>query len=155
MVDLLDNSDATSTSPTLTIPEGSASAITTIGTVAVGGATNATISASWNGATKSALLTIYPTTLKLISIAPASIRGGLPVTGTVTLTIAAPTGGANVLLASNNAALTVPSVLTVPGGALSRSATFQSSAVAASTNVTVTATRNGITKTANVTLTVN
>ena len=57
-----------------------------------------------------------------VSIAPASVVGGTGSTGTVTLDAVAPTGGAAVTLASNNAAAVVPAGVTVAGGA--KTATF-------------------------------
>ena len=57
-----------------------------------------------------------------VALNPASVTGGTASTGTVTLTSAAPTGGAVVTLASSAAAATVPASVTVSAGATS--ATF-------------------------------
>ena len=69
-------------------------------------------------------LTVYPTLPRLIglSVAPASVEGGRPATGTVTLDSAAPSMGVSVNLGSNLPLTAgVPASVTVPGGATSAS----------------------------------
>jgi len=61
--------------------------------------------------------------LSAVSINPADVIGGTPATGTVTLVSAAPAGGAQVALSSDNTvAATVPPSVTVAAG--SRTASF-------------------------------
>src|SRR5205807_7533971 len=75
-------------------------------------------------------------------------------TGTVTLSRAAPSGGAAVALSSNNTtAARVPASVTVAAGATTANFTVSTSAVTASTAVTISAAYAGTTRTA--TLTVN
>ena len=57
-----------------------------------------------------------PASLASVSIKPASITGGQPATGTVTLSGAAPAGGAVISLASANPAASVPGSITVSAG---------------------------------------
>ena len=91
--------------------------------------------------------------LSAVSVNPTSVVGGASSTGTVTLTSAAPTGGAVVSLSSNNGAATVPASVTVAAGATSATFTATTSTVTVSTAVTITGTFGGATRTA--TLTVN
>ena len=95
-----------------------------------------------------------PATLSGVSMSPSAVVGGNASTGTVTLSGGAPSGGAVVSLASSHPAIaTVPASVTVAAGA--RTATFgaATSVVGSSTPVTVSATYDGVTRTA--TLTVN
>jgi hypothetical protein len=94
-----------------------------------------------------------PAALNAVSMNPASVVGGSGSTGTVTLTSAAPTGGAVVSLSSSNpGAAGVPSSVTVPAGASSATFAATSSPVTANTSVTVTATYGG-TRSATLTVT--
>jgi hypothetical protein len=93
------------------------------------------------------------TTLSSVTLNPATVVGGASSTGTVTLSGAAPAGGAQITLASNNSAASVPSSVTVPDG--SASATFQvnTTAVATSTSVTISASYGGASQSATLTVT--
>lgn len=91
-----------------------------------------------------------PAALNSVTVTPATVAGGAPATLTVTLTSAAPASGISVITSSNSAAFPVPSSLTVPAGQFSISVAVQTTAVTASTPATITATYNGMTKTANV-----
>jgi hypothetical protein len=97
-----------------------------------------------------------PPTLSLSSLAlnPTNVIGGTQSsTGTVTLSGPAPAGGAQILLSSNNSAARVPSSVTVPGGTTSVNFTINTSAVTASTPVTISASYGGVTRTATLTVT--
>ena len=85
-----------------------------------------------------------------VSLAPATVTGGSAnSTGTVTLNAAAPTGGAIVTLASSNTnAATLPPSVTVAAGATQATFAVVSKAVTAGTIATITATYNGLSKTA-------
>src|SRR5262245_6925059 len=91
-------------------------------------------------------------TLSSLALNPTSVVGGNPSTGTVTLTAAAPAGGAVATLASGGAAASVPASVTVAAGATSANFTVTTPAVNVSTLTTISATF-GVTKTA--VLTVN
>src|SRR5467141_2196553 len=84
---------------------------------------------------------------------PSNVTGGNSSTGTVTLSGAAPAGGAQVALSSNNGAASVPSSVAVPAGATSATFTVSTSPVAASTTVAISAGYGGVTKTASLTVT--
>src|SRR5262249_57210333 len=69
--------------------------------------------------------------------------------GTVTLNRAAPAGGAVVTLASSNTNVaTVPASVTVAAGGTTKTFAITTSAVNAATAVTITATYNGVARTA-------
>jgi hypothetical protein len=109
---------ATVQSP-VTAAAGSSSAAFTITGM---GAGTATITASLNGSRgQSPTFTVSAMALSSISLSAASVLGGNSVTGTVTLTAAAPAGGAVVSLSSGDPII-VPASVTVPSG--STSATF-------------------------------
>jgi len=95
-----------------------------------------------------------PASLSALTLSPSSVTGGNSSQGTVTLTAAAPSGGAVVALSSGNTnAATVPASVTVPAGATSASFAVTTRAVTASTAVGITASYNGVARAA--TLTVN
>ena len=92
--------------------------------------------------------------LSAVSVNPTSVVGGNSSTGTVTLTTAAPTGGAVVTLTSSNtAAAGVPASVTLAAGATSTSFSMTTSAVSANTSVTLTGTYSGVSRTATLTVT--
>ena len=82
----------------------------------------------------------------------SSVVGGSSVTGTVTLTAVAPTGGAVVSLSSSSAAATVPASVTVPAGSTSQS--FAITTASSATSATITATYSGVSQTAALAITV-
>src|SRR3989440_3361316 len=94
----LSSSTSTATVPaSVTVAAGASSATFTVTTSAVTTSTPVTISASYAGVSKTASLTVAPAgsaTLSAIALNPASVTGGSPSTGTVTLSGAAPPGGA-------------------------------------------------------------
>ena len=91
--------------------------------------------------------------LNSVALNPTSVTGGGASQGSVTLTSAAPTGGAVVALSSNATVATVPASVTVAAGATSATFTATTSAPATSTVATISAALAGVTRTA--TLTVN
>jgi hypothetical protein len=88
-----------------------------------------------------------------VSASPNSVVGGNPSTGTVTLTSAAPTGGALVTLSSASSAVTVPGSVSVSQGASSATFGITTSVVTTQTLATLSASYSGVTKTT--TFTVN
>jgi len=143
----------------VTIPAGSKIATFTVSTTVPAASASATISASFGGITRSATLTVTvggapppppaAATLGAVSVSPASIVAGNSSLGTVSLSAAAPAGGAVVSLSSSNTALVgVPSSVTVAQG--SASATFAVSSVpsAAGGSVTISASYLGTSRTA-------
>jgi hypothetical protein len=92
-------------------------------------------------------------TLSSLAVSPTSVVGGSGAQGTVTLSAAAPSGGAAVTLGDSSAAVTVPASVTVPAGATSATFAVTTSAVTASTSVTLTGSFGGTTRTATLTVT--
>jgi len=75
-----------------------------------------------------------------VSVNPTTVTAGDKSTGTVTLALNAPAGGAVVTLASNNAAVaSVPTSVTVAAGEKTKTFTVTTHAVAENTEVTITA----------------
>jgi hypothetical protein len=85
--------------------------------------------------------------LEAIGASPNPVVGGNPSTGTVTLTAAAPPGGALIALASASRVVSVPASVTVNAGASSATFGIATTTVAAQTLATLSATYQGITKT--------
>jgi hypothetical protein len=92
--------------------------------------------------------------LSALSLNPTTVVGGTSAQGTVTLTAAAPTGGFEVLLESNNtAAATVPPSVTVAAGSTSATFTVTTNVVSNSQSSTIIATAGGVTKASTITVT--
>ena len=139
--------------PTVTVPAGATGANFAVLTSVVTASTSLTISGTYNGVTRSALLTVTPPpTLSSISLNPTSVTAGGISAGTVTLNIAAPVGGALVALSSSDPAIaTVPAEVTVAAGV--SSVTFTVSTVACTSgSVTVSGTYGGVTQSTNLTV---
>ena len=154
-VGLSSNSSAFPVPASITVPPGRLTAGIVVQTTSVTASTPVVVTATYNATTKTANVTVTPVTLPALSsvaIDPGNIAGGASARLTVTLTAPAPTGGASVSLSSNATAFPVPAGVTVPAGRLAAILTVQTKAVTASTPVTVTATYNSITRTANATV---
>jgi Subtilase family len=90
-------------------------------------------------------------TLSSLALNPASVTGGSPSTGTVTLSGSA-ASGATVYLSSSASAATVPASVTVAAGASSANFTVSTNAVTVSTPVSISASYPGMTKAATLTV---
>lgn len=90
--------------------------------------------------------------LSALTLNPSTVTGGQTVSGTVSLTGPAPTGGASVSLSSANPAATVPASVTVPANSSSANFTINTTAVRATTAGNITASYNGINKSAPLTV---
>jgi uncharacterized protein (TIGR03790 family) len=152
----LSSSDPGVTVPaSVTVAAGtSVSSVFTITTSLVSAITPVTITASYNGVSKTGILTVNPIIATPV-LSPTSVLGGTSTTlNKVTLSVAAPAGGLVVNLSSSDPGVGVPASVTVAAGATSSPVfTITTSSVAATTTVTISATLNGASKTA--TLTVN
>jgi hypothetical protein len=140
---------------TVILTQGSSFVNFTITTFGVASATPVTITATYNGQVRTAVLTLNPLTLQAITPARTTASGGSTVNATVTLTGPGLTGGTVVsLLSSDTTLATVPATVTVAAGATT-SANFaiSTSFVASSTPVTITASLNGSTRSFILTLT--
>ena len=86
--------------------------------------------------------------LSAVSLNPATVTGGSPSTGTVTLSGPAPAGGILVTLSSDHAAAAVPASVTVTDGNSTATFPVTTTAVATATSATITATYGAVSKTA-------
>jgi hypothetical protein len=136
-------------------PGATTSPVFTITTTAVAAQTPVTISATYDGVTKTAVLTVDPPVLASLRLSPATVKGGhSTVNNTVTLTGQAPTGGAAVMLTSGDPAVAMPpTMVTVAAGATSATFTITTTPVTSTTVVPITATFGGVSKIANLTVT--
>lgn len=118
--------------------------------------TPVTVSATLNGATKNGTITVIPPKLSAASVSPTSVVGSstTKVVFKVTVNAPAPTGGLTVNLASNNSAVaSVPATVTIAAGLKTASVTVTHTTVASNTSVILSASLNGITKNATLTVT--
>ena len=157
VVTLTSSNPAAADAPaSVTVAAGATSATFSVTTTAVSANTSVTLSAAYSGVSRGATLTVTPVpppaSLSTLGLSPASVTGGSSSTGTVTLTSAAPTGGAVVALSSGSAAASVPASVTVAAGATSATFTAATTAVSAATSATLTAAYAGVTRTAALTV---
>jgi len=145
------NLNAATVPPSVTVAANATTAAFAITTKAVTTATVVTITATYNGVAKAATLTVNPPgALAGVTLNPATMVFGSTSTGTVTLTSAAPAGGANVALASSDwVSFVLPASVTVPAGATSVQFPV-TNAIGQSTTI-ITASYNGVNKTATLT----
>ncbi len=154
---LSSNSAALTVPGSLTVPSGSSTANFTATAGSVSSSQTAVVTASYNGSMQTASVSVSPGgsgpgTLSALACVPASLNSGGTATCTVTLADAAGSGGVTVSLASNAAALTVPGSVTVAAGALAASFTASAGVVASAQTAIVTATLNGASQTASISL---
>jgi len=151
VVNLLSSDPSVTLPASVTVAAGAtSSAVFTINTSAVTATLTVTISASYSGVTKTAILTVNPVALLSLTLSPTSLSGGAAATANkVTLNSPAPPGGIVVNLSSSDPSVTLPASVTVAAGATSSAVfTINTSAVAATLTVTISASYNGVTKTA-------
>lgn len=113
-----------------------------------------TLTASYAGASKTAQVTVKPPALYAFSASPSTVSGGKPITFALA-TLDGPAGPAGVVvnLSSSSPAAVTPATVTVqPGATNSGYFSIATTAVAVATQVTITASAGGVTKTATVTV---
>jgi hypothetical protein len=91
---------------------------------------------------------VRPIGVASIKLSPATAVGSKDVTGTVVLEGKAAPGDIEVTLKSSDVVAIVPGSFTIPTGTLSGTFPVQTKPVSAATSVTITATANGISKSA-------
>jgi thermitase len=137
------------------VPAGQRTASFEIITRRVNQSTTLTVRASAEGVSRQATLTILPEQaieLQSLTISPTSVLGGSSATGTITLSAPAPAGGIVVQLRSNSNRAQVPSTVTIPAGATSANFTIRTTAGGLVTTATITATYNGVSRSAQLTI---
>jgi hypothetical protein len=148
VVDLESDETAASVPSSITVPEGLKTATFNIATGKVTEETYAYISATVDGVSSEASLTIRPKSIKPTSLSiTESLVGGTTGTGTITLSDAAPLGGLDIDLATNNAAVSLPLVVKVAEGSKTATFSFTTLAVSSTITATVSAKANGATVT--------
>ncbi len=140
----------------VTIAAGATSGNFTVSTVSVTASTSGSITGTFGGATRSAILTVRPPdpppTPTSLGVSPSTVVGGNGSTGTIFLSHGPPPEGLVVSLSSSNtAAATVPASVTI----FLSSGTFPISTLAVTTTqtTTITASANGVSRTAVLTVT--
>ncbi|MGC8833145.1 MAG: dockerin type I domain-containing protein [Armatimonadota bacterium] len=138
----------------VTVPTGQTQTSFTVNTQPVANDVQATVTASYRNSSKSAVLTVRRRIqLANVSLQPTSVIGGSSATGTVSLNGPAPAGGVAVTLTSSNTnAAVVPISVLVPPGKSSAEFTVTTKLVNLPTNVVITASYDGVTKTAALTV---
>jgi hypothetical protein len=134
----------------VTIPGGATSASFTV-TTFPSSTTTVQLSAAMDSVFQFAAITVSQTapsaSLSAVSVSPATVVGGTSSTGTVTLSAAAPSGGAAVSVSDNSSATSVPASVTVPAGSTSANFTITTTSVTSSTSATISALYSGVTRT--------
>ena len=155
------NPSVASVASSVRVPAGASSATFTVTTHSVTVSTPVWVTVWSEGNGDHPILWVDPgapgppgaVTLSSLALNPSSVSGGSPSQGTVTLSGAAPSGGAAVAVSSSGSAASVPATVTVPEGATTATFGITTSSVTTSTPVTITASFGGVSRTA--TLTVN
>ncbi len=147
-----------SDSAALTVPSSVTVASGFVGSFAATAATvtsnqTAVVTASYNGSSRTTTVIVSPSpSLTAVSCTPAVLGSGGISTCTVTLSSAAGYGGATVTLSSNSTLLTIPGSVTVVAGATVASFTAGAGVVSGQQTAIVTASLNGASETASVSL---
>ncbi len=137
----------------VTIDAGSTSANFAVTTLPVRSTTGVTITAAYDGAVKTATLTVKPAVLSSLSLNPSTVYGGSTSTGTVRLSGPAPSGGIVVALSSSKPKkAVVPPNVTVAEGSSLAAFTIKTAAVNSKTSAMISASFGGVTKKATLTI---
>jgi photosystem II stability/assembly factor-like uncharacterized protein len=141
------------TPPDVTVPAGQKTATFTVNTAYVGSNFTRSITVSLANQSRVANLNLQVgPTLSGFGIHPSTVKGGTNVTGTVTLSRAAPAGGTAVQITYGSTAIIGPEWVVVPAGSTSRAFTIVTSPVGVTATRQVSATL-GHKRTFNLTLT--
>jgi hypothetical protein len=101
--------------------------------------TTATVTATYAGSTATTSIIVLPSSLKGLGPTPNRITGGAPAPVSIELNGAAPPGGAPVTLTSSSPLVSPPATVTVHEGGFLEQFLVPTSAVSATTTVTLTA----------------
>ena len=144
------NPSAVSAPSSVTVPAGSVSTSVPVTIGSISSTTPVVLSSSYNSATEpSPVLFVTGSSgtapiLSAFSTSAATTPGGTSITGTVSVTTAAPTGGTSVALKSQNSSvLSVPPTVTIPAGATSAPFTISALPQTANSTESITTTLNG------------
>ncbi len=132
---------------TVTVSAGSLAQTFAITTTNV--AASVTITATYLTGTQTAALTVTTVTvpgLQNLFLSTSVSSGGLPVQGTITLTVPAPVGGLAVALASNSSFAKVPATVVVPLGNTVQTFQIDTADSPIATTATITASYSGVSR---------
>jgi uncharacterized protein (TIGR03437 family) len=154
-VALSSNNAAVKVPASVTVAAGAttASFTPTAGTVTTN--QTATVTASLNASTATSAVTVTPIPLPTVTglaCAPASVLSGSTSSCTITLSAAAPSAGSAVAVSSNSSVLTAPSSVTIAAGAATATFTATAAKITAQSSVTLSASLNGSSATASLTV---
>jgi hypothetical protein len=155
------NPSVASVPASVRVPAGGSSATFTVTTQPVSVSTPVMLTVWSEGNGEHPVLWVDPgpagppgaVTLSTLAVAPSSVSGGTSSSGTVTLSAAAPAGGAAVAVSSSSGAASVPGTVTVAAGATSATFGITTSSVTTSTPVTIAGSFGGASRTATLTVT--
>jgi hypothetical protein len=129
---------------TVSVPPGQSSGQFEVQGISEG---TATITATLGSSSKTAAVTVLGPRVASVSVTPAHLVIGSTVTGHVTLTIPALSGGYNVGLSSAGGVLQIPASVTIPAGELSVSFPVSAAPGSVPGSVNLEATADGVTRT--------
>jgi hypothetical protein len=154
-VALTSSNAAASVPSSVIVPAGTTSATFTVTPTPVSSKQTGAVTASYGGVSKSSTLTLMPIGVLRLELTPNPVTGPNAVTGTITLSCPASTGGLVVKLSTNYSAVARPKVstVTIPAGSTTGTFTISTADVSKISYATITAGVNGIAK--SVKLTVN
>jgi hypothetical protein len=138
----------------VTVPAGATSATVPLTTFPVAVPRTVTLNAALGGQSRMTTLTVNPPVLDRVSAFPQAVLGGGESAGVmVTLNGPAPPGGAMLALASSNPAIAeVPASTMIMSGGIGVSIPVSTAPVAASASAVISATWNGTTRSASLTV---
>lgn len=154
VVTLTSSNPAAKVPASITVPAGATTVDFPVTPTLVTSKQTSTITASYRGVSFSKVLTLMQVGVGSVTLTPTPVTGPNPVTGTVTLTCAAPSGGLVIALSTNSSTVARPTVssITIPAGATKGTFTVSTTDVTATKVVSITAATNGTTKSASLTV---
>lgn len=137
----------------VTVPNGASIAQFPVSTFGVDATKNVVISSTYQGVTRTAVISVRPASLSALSVSPSTVQGGSSASGTVILTGQAGPLGRTVLLSTSQPKIVVPSSVYVSPQQATRGFAVVTLTVTSTTIGTITATQGTTTRTATLTLT--
>ncbi len=152
-VGLSSNNTLLSVQGSVTVPAGSSSVNLTATAGALTASSTAILTGTYNNTSQTATIQLLATpTLTGLTCNPSSLGSGQSTLCTATLSAAAPSGGAAVVLGSNNSQLSVQGLVTVAAGSSAANFTATAGALTASSTAILTGTYNNTSQTATIQL---
>jgi hypothetical protein len=144
---VLSSTDAAAAVPaSVSVPAGAVSATFTVTTRAVTSTTEVTIGATAGSSTHSTVLRVSPAGPRLVGFAvDPSVGGGQTSSAAVEIDAPAPGGGAQVSVSASNGTARVPSLVTIPAGAVRATFSIPTQAVTSVVQIVFTASYGGAT----------